>query len=923
MENESKQWRFKARKDLISKSDISIRGMLNKLWGFIDATDPRPTIHLSHGDPSAYPSFRTTPIAEDAIIDAVRSAKFNGYAPTNGVLPARRAIAEYLSSNLPYNLSPDDVNLTSGCLQAIEVIISVLSQPGTNILFPRPGFPAYEASAAFSHLEFRHFDLLPERGWEIDLDAVESLADDNTAAIVVNNPGNPCGYVYTYQHLQKIAETARRLGIMVIADEVYESIVFGTNPFVPMGTFGSIVPVITLGAISKKWMVPGWRLGWLVITDPNGVLKETKIVESIHGCLNINTDPATFIQAAIPKIIENTKEDFFKNIIDILRQASSICYEGLKGIDCLTCPHKPEGSMFVMVKLNLSLLEDISDDIDFCCKLIQEENVVILPGITVGLKNWLRITFAIEPSSLEDSLVRFFLSSEILKKGRREEEMENGLHQWRFKARKDLTSDSDITVRGMLNKLHGTIDANDPRPTAYLGHGDPSAFPCFRTTPVTEDAIVGAVRSAKFNGYAPTVGVLPARQAIAEYLSSNLPYKLSPDDVNLTIGCAQAIEVILSVLSQPDANVLLPRPGFPLYEARSAFSHLEFRHFDLLPERGWEVDLDAVEALADDNTAAMVIINPGNPCGNVYSYQHLQKIAETARRLGIMVIADEVYERIVFGTNPFVPMGTFGSIAPVITLGSISKRWVVPGWRLGWLVITDPNGILKETKIVDSIHGCLNISSDPATFVQGAIPKIIEDTKEDFFKNVIEILRQAADICYEKLKDIDCLTCPQKPEGSMFAMVKLNLSFLDDISDDMDFCYKLVKEEKVVILPGISVGMKNWLRVTFAVEPSSLDDALGRVENERSSKLECRRPRSVSNFCWFEIEWRMSFAFFYNHSMISNPDLVLYACVSKGTTVLAKVSSGNKELKTLALECLQKTPSLHANQFQITTASAM
>ncbi|KAJ4959100.1 hypothetical protein NE237_026211 [Protea cynaroides] len=409
--------------------------------------------------------------------------------------------------------------------------------------------------------------------------------------------------------------------------------------------------------------------------------------------------------------------------------------------------------------------------------------------------------------------------------------MVNGSYQWRFKARKDLTSNSGITVRGMLSKLHGAIDANDPRPTVNLGHGDPSAFPSFRTTPETEDAIVSAVRSAKFNGYPPSVGILPARRAIAEYLSSDLPYKLSPDDVNLTSGCAQAIEVILSVLSQPNANILLPRPGFPLYEARSAFSHLEFRHFDLLPERGWEVDLDAVEALADDNTVAMVIVNPGNPSGSVYSYQHLQKVAETARRLGIMVIADEVYARVVFGTNPFVPMGTFGSIAPVITLGSISKRWLVPGWRLGWLVITDPNGILKETKIVGSIHGFLHICSDPATFIQGAIPKIIEDTKEDFFKNVVDKLKQAADICYEKLEDIDCLTCPQKPAGSMFSMVKLNLPFLDDISDDMDFCYKLVKEEKVVIIPGISVGLKNWLRVTIAVEPSSFDDALGRVKS--------------------------------------------------------------------------------------------
>lgn len=115
-------------------------------------------------------------------------------------------------------------------------------------------------------------------------------------------------------------------------------------------------------------------------------------------------------------------------------------------------------------------------------------------------------------------------------------------------------------------------------------------------------------------------------RALAEYLSRDLPYHLSPDDIYLTCGCAQAIEVILTALACPNANILFPKPGFPYYEACASVSGLEYRHFDLLPENNWEVDLDAVEALSDENTVAMVIINPGNPCGNVYSQQHLKKV---------------------------------------------------------------------------------------------------------------------------------------------------------------------------------------------------------------------------------------------------------------------------------------------------------
>ncbi|KAK7860250.1 putative aminotransferase tat2 [Quercus suber] len=458
-----------------------------------------------------------------------------------------RAIAEYLSRDLMYQLSADDVYLIVRCSQAIEIILSVLARPGANILLPKPGYPFYDVRAAFSHLQVRHSGLLSDQSWEIDLESVEALADENTVAIVIISPGNPCGNVFTYQHLEKVAETAKKLGILVIADEVYHRIVFGSDPFVPMGEFGSIVPVVTLGSISKTWIVPGWRIGWIVTNDPS-------------------------------------------------------------------------------------------------------------------------------------------------------------------------------------------------------------------------------------------------------------------DDVYLIVGCSQAIEIILSVLARPGANILLPKPGYPFYDVRAAFSHLQVRHSGLLSDQSWEIDLESVEALADENTVAIVIISPGNPCGNVFTYQHLEKVAEPAKKLGILVIADEVYHRIVFGSDPFVPMGEFGSIVPVVTLGSISKTWIVPGWRIGWIVTNEPSGILEN--------------------FGGAVAQILENTKDDFFSKIINIIKEAANICYDRIKEIPCLTCPHKPAGSMSVMANLNLSLLEDISDDMDFCFKLAKEESVIVLSGCVVGMKNWIRLTFAIDPASLEEGL-------------------------------------------------------------------------------------------------
>ncbi|CAA0826820.1 Tyrosine aminotransferase [Striga hermonthica] len=400
--------------------------------------------------------------------------------------------------------------------------------------------------------------------------------------------------------------------------------------------------------------------------------------------------------------------------------------------------------------------------------------------------------------------------------------MENKLAKWGFKNQKEPSP----TIRDVLEILKRNLK-NEQRPIIHLGHGDPSPYPSFRTTPVVENALCAAVKSSLFNGYAPSAGIPVARRAVAEHLSKDLPYSLSEDDIFLTAGANHAIEVLLTVLARPGANILLPKPGYPFYEANAGFSNLEVRHFDLLPDKGWEIDLEGVEKLADDNTIAMVIINPGNPCGNVFTIEHMQKIAETAERIGVVLIADEIYNHLVYGCNQFVSMG---SIAPVLTLGSISKRWLVPGLRLGWIAVTDPNGVLKKSGLVECIHSYLNVAADPATPIQGALPEILEKTSKDFFLKTNRTLREVVDVCYDKLSEIPALKCLHKPEGAMSTMVKINLSLLEDVEDDMDFALKLASEESVLVLPGSVVGLKNWLRLSFAVELTNLQEGLERIE---------------------------------------------------------------------------------------------
>ncbi|KAK6919631.1 Aminotransferase, class I/classII [Dillenia turbinata] len=409
--------------------------------------------------------------------------------------------------------------------------------------------------------------------------------------------------------------------------------------------------------------------------------------------------------------------------------------------------------------------------------------------------------------------------------------MGNGEKNFNVQGNERLIGSSDTMIRGVLDLLKGNVERSMQKSMIVLGHGDPTSFPGFRTTQDAEEAVLEALKSAQYNCYAPPAGLPSARRAVAEYLSRDVPYELSSTDVHITSGCSHAIEIILKVLARPGVNILLPKPGFPYYEAIAEFNQIEVRHYDLISERGWEINLDQVEALADDNTAAIVVINPGNPSGSVYSYQHLERVAVIAKLLGIPIIADEVYDHLTFGSNPFVRMGVFASLAPVFTLGSISKRWLAPGWRVGWLAICDPAGNFQGNTIDNCIKGCLNIVSGPATFIQGAIPQILENTRKEFFSDINAKLKECAEIAYDKIKEIPLLTCPLKPEGSMFLMVRLNLDLFEDVTDDLDFCLKLAREESLLVLPGFVVGMKNWIRITFAAGLSTLEDGIGRMKS--------------------------------------------------------------------------------------------
>lgn len=388
---------------------------------------PKVLVNLALGDPTIHGNLVCPHVLKDAVQDALICDSSNGYLPSTGSSAAKSAIAQY-ASRTGTGCRPvveDDVIIASGCSGALELIISALMNEGDNILIPRPGFPLYEVISKSLGGNVKYYNLLPDRNWECDLADMESQIDENTKAILISNPSNPCGSNFSRQHLEDVANLARRNRLPIIADEIYAGCVFDGD-FVPMFTVCDDLPVIHVGGLAKLFIVPGWRVGWIVIHDNAlGVLSEIRA--GLKSLTQIIVGANSLIQAAIPRALlmsagsnsngnhsstSNGARDvasfnsFHGNYMEVLRRNAGLCSSLVADIPQLSIPTSPKGAMYTMVGIDFSQLKDIKDDNEFAQKLLIEQNIIVLPGQCFGSTGFLRLVICCGPEKLTEAFHR-------------------------------------------------------------------------------------------------------------------------------------------------------------------------------------------------------------------------------------------------------------------------------------------------------------------------------------------------------------------------------------------------------------------------------------------------------------------------------------------------------------------------------------
>lgn len=360
-------------------------------------------ISVSIGDPTVFGNLPLSEVVREAVVESINSGKFNGYAPSVGYEDARSALAEHHSiPEAP--LTSKDVILASGCSGALDLCISVLANPGQNILVPRPGFSLYMTLSISLGINIKYYNLIPEKSWEVDLDDLESAVDEQTSCIIVNNPSNPCGSVYSAKHIREILSIADRKRLPIVADEVYADFVFPNHPYVSIASQSSRVPVLSCGGLTKKYLVPGWRLGWILVHDRHDVL-QAEVQPGLVALSQRILGPNTLIQGALRTILTSTPQEYFDQTIDVVQRNAEICFSSLKKIRGLN-PIMPSGAMYMMIGIEIEQFPEFKNDLDFTTSLVTEQSVFCLPAKCFQYPNYFRVVLTIPEDKLREACVR-------------------------------------------------------------------------------------------------------------------------------------------------------------------------------------------------------------------------------------------------------------------------------------------------------------------------------------------------------------------------------------------------------------------------------------------------------------------------------------------------------------------------------------
>jgi alanine-synthesizing transaminase len=357
-----------------------------------------------------------------------------------------------------------------------------------------------------------------------------------------------------------------------------------------------------------------------------------------------------------------------------------------------------------------------------------------------------------------------------------------------------------------------------------LNLGNPAAFGIYAPDAAIHD-VVANIGDAQ--GYSDSRGIHPARLAVAQTYTHRGVTGVGPDDVFLGNGVSELIVMALQALLNGGDEVLIPSPDYPLWTGAVSLCGGRPVHYRCDESAGWQPDLEHLAAQITPRTRAMVIINPNNPTGAVYSRETLLGMLELARQHDLLVLSDEIYDQILYDGAVHECAAALAPDLMVLTLGGLSKTYRLAGFRSGWLVISGPThdagDYLEGLELLASMRLCPNVPAQYAIQTALGGDQSITDLLLPGGR-----LREQRDHAWQKLNEIPGVSCV-KPMGALYLFPGLDPE-VHKIADDEQMVIDLLESQHLLLTHGTGFNLPSadHLRLVFLAAVDVLDDAINR-----------------------------------------------------------------------------------------------